>query len=170
LWILGWLAYPALSQGLPAVEAGLLRIKLMTIGLVWEFVLSMIVLYIEEGNLPLTTIRRRFWLRNPLSARTGEKDNRLWWWLIPFVLLVAIAEMAIFPWLSDLWTGVFPILAEPAGYSFTSIFAPELQAQWVGAWNLLGLFFVMALFNTFLGEEFLFRGVQLPKMQGVFGR
>jgi len=26
------------------------------------------------------------------------------------------------------------------------------------------------LFNTFLGEELLLRGVLLPKMQGVFGR
>jgi CAAX protease family protein len=29
---------------------------------------------------------------------------------------------------------------------------------------------VNALFNTFLGEEFLFRGVLLPRMEGVFGR
>jgi membrane protease YdiL (CAAX protease family) len=29
---------------------------------------------------------------------------------------------------------------------------------------------VQAIFNTILGEEFLFRGVLLPKMEGVFGR
>jgi membrane protease YdiL (CAAX protease family) len=29
---------------------------------------------------------------------------------------------------------------------------------------------VSALFNTVLGEEFLFRGVLLPKMNGMFGR
>lgn len=40
----------------------------------------------------------------------------------------------------------------------------------VGAWGLLGLFLVNALFNTFLGEEFIFRGVLLPKMEGVFGK
>jgi len=50
------------------------------------------------------------------------------------------------------------------------MFTPELRAQWVGAWDLLGLFFVLALFNTFLGEELLFRGVLLPKMEGVFGK
>jgi uncharacterized protein len=32
------------------------------------------------------------------------------------------------------------------------------------------LFAINAVFNTFLGEEFLFRGVLLPKMEGVFGR
>jgi membrane protease YdiL (CAAX protease family) len=40
----------------------------------------------------------------------------------------------------------------------------------VGAWGLLGLFFVQALFNTVLGEEFLFRGVLLPGMQARFGK
>jgi membrane protease YdiL (CAAX protease family) len=32
------------------------------------------------------------------------------------------------------------------------------------------LYVVNAIFNTILGEEFLFRGVLLPKMEGVFGR
>ncbi len=40
MWILGWLIYPVLSQDLSAVEAGLLRIKLFTVGLIWQFVLS----------------------------------------------------------------------------------------------------------------------------------
>jgi membrane protease YdiL (CAAX protease family) len=29
---------------------------------------------------------------------------------------------------------------------------------------------VLSVFNDFLGEELLFRGVLLPKMEGVFGR
>jgi membrane protease YdiL (CAAX protease family) len=32
------------------------------------------------------------------------------------------------------------------------------------------LIFVQSLFNAALGEEFLFRGVLLPKMEGVFGK
>jgi uncharacterized protein len=34
----------------------------------------------------------------------------------------------------------------------------------------LALFVIQAAFNTIFGEEFLFRGVLLPKMEGVFGR
>ena len=44
-----------------------------------------------------------------------------------------------------------------------------MQAQLVGAWGFYGLFVVMAVFNI-LGEEFLFRGVLLPKRQGLFGK
>jgi membrane protease YdiL (CAAX protease family) len=32
------------------------------------------------------------------------------------------------------------------------------------------LFVIFSVFNTILGEEFLFRGVLLPRMEGVFGR
>ena len=170
MWLPGWMAYPAMSADLQPVDAGLLRMKLLTIGLIWQFVLAMIVLYREEGNIRLSTISRRFWLNHPISARTGETKKALWWWIIPLILLVASLEIGLRSTLVNLWTGIFPFFAEPNGYDASTLFSPELRTQWVGGWNLLGLFFVLALFNTFLGEEFIFRGVLLPKMEGVFGK
>jgi membrane protease YdiL (CAAX protease family) len=170
MWVLGWLVYPALSQDLTPVDAGLLRIKLFTVGLIWQFVLSMLILFREEGNIRLETIRRRFWLNNPVSPRTGQKDNRLWWVILPLLLLNVAMELGFAPLLNDLWTRGFPFLAEPEGYSPAILFAPELRALWVGAWNLLLLQSMLSIFNTFLGEEFLFRGVLLPRMKGVFGK
>jgi uncharacterized protein len=170
MWILGWVAYPALSAGLAPLDAGLLRMKLLIVGLVWQFVLSMIILYREEGNIRLGTISRRFWLNHPKSARSGETKEALWWWIIPLILFVAALEIGLRSTLVDVWTGIFPFFAEPAGYDFSVMFTPELRAQLVGAWGMLALFSVSATFNTFLGEEFLFRGVLLPKMEGVFGK
>ncbi len=170
MWILGWIIYPSMSRDLTAVDAGLLRIKLFTVGLVWQFVLSMIILYREEGNIWIGTIRRRFWLNNPISPKTRQKNNRLWWLIVPFILLMVTIELLASPWINDMWTKLFPFLAEPQGYSPATLFAPELRALWVGAWDLLVLQTVLSIFNTFLGEEFLFRGVLLPKMNGVFGR
>ena len=46
----------------------------------------------------------------------------------------------------------------------------EILARLEGAWWFFALFVFQAAFNTILGEEFLFRGVLLPKMEGVFGR
>src|SRR5512141_3181210 len=60
LWIFGWLVYPALRQGLPAMDAGLLWMRLLIVGLVWQFVLSMLILYREEGDIRIATISRRF--------------------------------------------------------------------------------------------------------------
>ncbi len=51
MWLLGSVAYPAMSAGLRPVDAALLRIKLLTVGLIWEFVLAMIILYREWGIL-----------------------------------------------------------------------------------------------------------------------
>lgn len=170
LWIFGWLVYPALSRGLPAMNAGLLWMKLLIVGLVWQFVLSMLILYREEGNMRISTICRRFWLNNPVSARTGQKDNRLWWLLVPLVLLVVALELGLAPFLNDIWTRLFPFLAEPQSRSLDALFAPEMQARWIGAWDFFVLFVIASVFNNFLSEEFLFRGVLLPKMNGVFGR
>jgi membrane protease YdiL (CAAX protease family) len=170
MWVLGWLVYPFLSQHLTAVDAGLLRIKLFTVGLIWQFVLSMLILYREEGNLRLETIRRRFWLNHPVSPRTGHKDHRLWWLLIPLTLLVIVSELGIDPVLNGVWTRFLPFLAEPNGYSPETLFAPEVRSMWIGAWDLLILQVVLSVFNTFLGEEFIFRGVLLPKMKGLFGK
>lgn len=170
MWIMGWLIYPTLSQNLSVVEAGLLRMKLLTAGLVWQFLLSMIILYLEEGNLRLATIRRRFWLNHPISPKSGQMDKRLWWTLIPFLLLVILLEFAAAPLLNGLWVRLFPFLAEPPGYSGAALFAPELRARWIGAWDLLALQVVLSIFNTFLGEEFLFHGLLLPKMNGLFGK
>jgi uncharacterized protein len=169
-WLLGWVAYPAMSAGLPPMDAGLLRLKLITVGLIWQFVLAMIILYHEEGDIRLGTISRRFWLNHPVSARTGETKKALWWWIIPLILLVAFVEMGLKPVIVNLWTAILPFFTEPKGYDMSALFTPELRTQWVGAWDLFGLFFVFALFNTVLGEEFLFRGVLLPKMEGVFGK
>lgn len=170
MWILGWLVYPALSQGLTSVEAGLLRIKLFTVGLIWQFVLSMLILYREEGNIRLGTIHRRFWLNSPVSPRTGQKDKRLWWLILPLILLVIVLELGLDPVLNGTWIRLFPFLAEPQGYSPATLFAPESRSLWVGAWDLLMLQAVLSIFNTFLGEEFIFRGVLLPRMKGVFGK
>jgi CAAX protease family protein len=163
-------AYPAMSAGLPPIEAGLLRIKLLTAGLIWQFVLAMVILYREEGNIRLSTIRRRFWLNHPVSARNGKTKKALWWWIIPLFLLSAFVNIVLRPVLTNLWGAIIPFLAEPKGYDFSAMLSPELRTEWVGVWGLLGLFFVFALFNTVLGEEFLFRGVLLPKMEGVFGK
>jgi len=91
--------------------------------------------------------------------------------LVPPIILLALAQFGLRPVLEDLWVSILPFFAAPPSYDAGEIRgSPEVQAQLAGAWWLWGLFLFMAVFNDFLGEEFLFPGVLLPKMKGVFGK
>ncbi len=169
--ILGWVVYPELASESTGLQAGTARVMVLTVGLIWQFVLAMIIVYHEEGDLRWATIQRRLRLNTPRDPKTSKPRGRLWLWLIPGLILVALVDIVLGSVLVDFWVSIFPFFAEPSGYSATAIMeSPEIQAQLVGAWRFLGLFFVNAVFNTVLGEEFLFRGVLLPKMIGVFGK
>ena len=144
---------------------------LLTIGLIWLFVLSMIIVRQEEGDLRWATVKRRLRLNTPRDPKTGETRRRLWLWVIPFVIAIVVCEIALKSYVSELWVSLFPFFAEPPGYSCGFVFeSQEILDRLVGAWWFFGLFVVFAVFNSILGEEFLFRGVLLPKMEGVFGR
>ena len=171
--LLSWVVFPAVSPDFNSdpLGAGVTRLVLLTIGLVWLFVLSMIIVRKEEGNLRWATVKRRLWLNTPRDPKTGEPRRRLWLWVIPFVIAIVVWEIALKSYVSELWVSLFPFLAEPPGYSLGAFFeSQEILQRLVGAWWFFGLFMVFAVFNSILGEEFLFRGVLLPKMEGVFGR
>ncbi len=165
--ILGWLVAPALAQA--TQSPAIVRLAVLTVGLVWQFILVLILLYQETGELRWSTIRPRLWLTTPRSPRTGIPRARPWWWLLPLLLLTTIYELLPFGRVEHLWMSVFPFFAEPPGFAISALLAAP-KAQFVGAWNIRGLFVLNALFNTVLGEERLFRGLLLPRMAGVFGK
>jgi membrane protease YdiL (CAAX protease family) len=170
--ILGWIVAPALSPDFASDPIGAVvsRFGALTVGLIWLVILSLIMVYREEGDLRWTTIRRRLRLNTPRDPHTCEPRHRLWLWAIPLVILIAVWGFKIGPELSKLWTSLFPFLAEPSSFALgTALASPAGKAQFVGVWGILALFAVNAVFNI-LGEEFLFRGVLLPKMNALFGQ
>jgi membrane protease YdiL (CAAX protease family) len=171
--ILSWIIFPAVSPDLKTdpLRAGVIRMVLLTLGLIWLFVLSLIIVRLEEGDLRWATVKRRLRLNGPRDPKTGDTRRRLWLWVIPFVLGLAVWDMFLSSSVNGLWTRIFPFFGEPPGYSMGAFLqSQELLQRLNGAWWFLGLFLVNAIFNTILGEELLFRGVLLPKMQGVFGK
>jgi membrane protease YdiL (CAAX protease family) len=60
----------------------------------------------------------------------------------------------------------FPFLADLPPLDLQTLRVPEL----IGAWWLMGIAIISCVFNYFLGEELLFRGILLPKMRGAFGK
>src|ERR687890_1939695 len=171
--ILGWIVFPLLAPdvGSDPLGAGVTRVVLLGLGLVWLFVLSMIIVYREEGDLSWATLKRRLRLNTPRDPTTGQPRARLFLWVVPFIVGVAVIELVLNTPLENSWVSVFPFLAEPEGRSFDAFFgSQEVLEGLVGAWWFFALVVVQSIFNTILGEEFLFRGVLLPRMEGVFGR
>jgi uncharacterized protein len=171
--ILGWIVSPLLAPDFETdpLGSGVTRVALLTLGLIWLFVLSMIIVRQEEGDLRWATVKRRLRLNTPREPTTGQPRARLWLWVVPFLVAVVVVELVLNTAIENTWLSVFPFLAEPEGYSLGAILgSQEVLQRLVGAWWFFALYVVTAVFNTILGEEFLFRGVLLPRMEGVFGR
>jgi uncharacterized protein len=171
--ILSWIVFPLLALDFDSdpLAFGVTLFVLIALGLVWLFVLSMIIVRREEGDLRWATLKRRLRLNTPREPATGQPRPRLFLWVVPFIVGVTVIELVLNTPIENAWVSVFPFLTEPEGRSFDAFFgSQEVLKGLVGAWWFLALFIVQAIFNTILGEEFLFRGVLLPRMEGVFGR
>ena len=146
-----------------SVPAFLVFWPFMIIGLIWQFALSLIIIRKEAGRLDWPTMKRRMWYIKPRDPKTGEHRYRLFLWALPFIGLSLVLQVVPMP---DVLGTLFPVLTTLPHYNLQAIMTPEFQ----GVWLILGLTLVTIPFNYFLGEEFLFRGILLPKMNGVFGR
>ena len=172
LGFMGWVVFPALAPdwGVDPMGVGFVRMATITVALIWDFVLALMIVYREEGDLRWATLQRRLRLNTPRDPKTGEPRRKLWWWLIPLVILQFVGALFISGALDELSVRIFPFLAPPEGASLGEfLMSPEAPTYFAGAWGILGMFLVMAVFNI-LGEEFFWRGVMLPKMNGVFGK
>lgn len=166
--ILGWFVGPGLASSQANVPMA--RLGGITLGLIWQFVLVLILLRREGSTLRWADVRQRLWLAAPSNA-AGRADRRLWWWLIPLILVEAVFALMLSGMVEGLWVKLFPFFAEPPSFSMAGFMgSPESRAALVGNWGLFLLFLVQMFFNTVIGEELLFRGLLLPRMAAAFGK
>lgn len=157
--VLAWLIAPWLAAGWgsPLALAQTL-ILLLTAGLVWQFALVLILVYREQRTLKWSVVRDVLWLRAPRNPKTGRRGGRAW--LVVPIVVVAFALEEFLPF----------EIAPAEGRDFGDFLgSPDGQATLSGSWLWLGVLLAFFVFNTVLGEELLFRGYLLPRMQGVFG-
>ena len=141
--------------------------ELMICGMIWQFIVSMWILYRELDEFTWSTIKKRIWLQKPQNPKTGKTSYTYFWWLIPAFLFYALMEMTpVEEKIGRLILIPFPFLETLPDLNLEDLSSPE----YVGAWWLMGLAVISCIFNYFLGEELLFRGILLPKMRGVFGK
>ena len=156
--LLMWVIGPMVSRQLNGPQA-LVRavIVCLTAGLVWQFVLVMLLVAREQHTLRWSTIREVLWLGAPCSPRTGRVGGRTWLVIIPLLLGVAAEELV-------------PQLPHSASRDLGTILQSETGQHFLrGSWMWFTVLVIMFVFNTILGEELLFRGYLLPRMREAFG-
>lgn len=163
--LLAWAVAPAVIPHSP-LHPGITYWLLVIVGMAWQFVVSLTILYRELGTLRWNVIRQRTWLQTPHDPKMDQPNPRLFWWLLPALFFSGLVGFGLAGYLDAPVTWLFPALQPPQFTDTSQMASPEFQ----GKWWLLGVALASALFNYFLGEEFLFRGVLLPKMGGVFGK
>jgi membrane protease YdiL (CAAX protease family) len=163
--LLAWVIAPVIIPHLP-LHSGITYWLLIIAGMSWQFVVALFILRRELGNLRWDVLRKRLWLNLPRDPHTGRARARLFWWVVPCLMFTFTIGIVLARYLDAPVTALFPALQMPARADQSRLADP----QFIGQWWLLGVLLISWVFNYFLGEELLFRGVLLPKMRGVFGR
>ena len=157
--LLAWVVAPALADHMSGAGA-LSRALIITLtaGLVWQFVLVIGLVAREQGSLSWPVLKEALWLRAPLSPRTRRRGGKVWLVLVPLTIVFAAEEL-------------IPSLPYPAARDLGDFLGSHAgHTLLAGSWGWVAILATMFVFNTVLGEELLFRGFLLPRMQGVFGK
>jgi hypothetical protein len=76
--VLAWVVAPVLAHVFEGPSAWPRAIVLsLTVGLVWQFVLVVLLVHREQGTLRWSGVKRALWLRTPQSPRTGRRGGWL---------------------------------------------------------------------------------------------
>jgi len=154
---LAWVIAPIVAGHHPSTTRFFLTLLFaLTAGLMWQAALVAILVRREVRQDPSISWHERLWLRQP-STET-RRGGRLWWWVAAYGLALAVIDLT-------------PGLTGPASRDF-GVFLNSNAGHDVfhHAWWLYVVVAIELAFNTFLGEELLFRGLLLPRMNGAFGR
>ena len=135
------------------------------IGLFWQFILSVAILKSDGYAINRQTIMVRMNYKKPTNPKTGTASYWLLLWTLPFIALSFLLQSGFIP-LPDIDSLMNPVMKHFPKYDLSSLATSDYK----GAWWILVLFIVTSILNYFLGEEFIYRGILLPKMNGVFGK
>lgn len=163
--LLVWVVLPAILPHSP-LHPGITYWLVIIAGMVWQFVVALVILVRELGTLRWSAVRDRLWLQTPRDPVTDQPNPRLYWWAVPLVLANVLVIAVLARYLDAPMAWLFPSL-QPALYMDMNQLA---TSEFHGQWWLLGMTLISFLFNYLLGEAFLWHGILLPKMGGVFGK
>src|SRR3954447_20961934 len=121
--VLAWLVAPALARAFTGPTAMPRALVLcLAAGLIWQFVLVLLIVRTEQGTLRWAVIKEALWLKAPTSPRSGRRGGRLWWIVVPLMLLLGLEELV-------------PSPPNPVGRDLAAFFGSTTGQSWMsGNW------------------------------------
>ncbi|SDS82974.1 CAAX protease self-immunity [Friedmanniella luteola] len=156
---MAWIVAPLLAHGFAGPTA-LPRalILALTAGLFWQFVVVLFLVRREQGSLRWSVLKEALWLQAPRRPKGGRRGGWIWLVVVPLIIGLAAKEF-------------LPTLPTPAARDMGLFLQSATGQTFLSSnWGWLAIILALQILNTVLGEELLFRGLLLPRMQGVFGR
>ena len=155
--VLAWIVAPAIADDRGGAPLARALLVCLTAGLIWQFVLVAVLVGYEQRSLRWSRIRPALWLQSPRSPRTGRVGGRIWLVVLPLIAGFAVHQLA-------------PSLPHPVSYDVSKFLSTAAgKTMFHGSWGWFAVAITMFIFNSVLGEELLFRGLLLPRMNGAFG-
>jgi len=155
--VLAWIVAPAMAGGHGGAPLARALLICLTAGLIWQFVLVAGLVGYEQQSLRWSRIRPALWLQSPRSPRTRRIGGRTWLVVIPLIAGFTVHQLP-------------PSLPHPVSYDIGKFLSTVAgKTMFHGSWGWFAVAVTMGIFNTVLGEELLFRGLLLPRMNGAFG-
>ena len=92
--ILAWVVTPWAGHHIggrdPFIQALLICFN---IGLLWMLTRILILVRREQGSLAWPVVRDALWLRAPRDPKTKRVGGRVWWWLLPLIVVSAAIQV-----------------------------------------------------------------------------
>jgi hypothetical protein len=92
--LLVWVVLPAVIPYSP-LHPAIMYWLLIIAGMVWQFVVSLVIIYRELGTLRWSAIRQRTWLQTPRDPKTDQPKAKLYWWVLLPLLLDTLVHLGI---------------------------------------------------------------------------
>src|SRR5215217_4190538 len=129
---LAWVVAPWVADRLDGpVALPRALLALLTLGLIWQFVLVVLLVHREQGSLRWAVLKDALWLHLPRSPRTGRVGGWLWLVLIPALLIFTVEGFIPHP---------FP---PPTGHDFSAFLESDAGREFLsGTWGWYALIVV----------------------------
>ena len=70
-----------------SVHPGIIYWMAIIVGMMWMSCVALVILFREGAMKDWMTFKERIWLQNPLDPKTGKQKKKLFWWLIPMIII-----------------------------------------------------------------------------------